>query len=439
MCFEKSEVPLNHDVPSLTLETIQTKFNPQWCNEIRTQASQVHEAVVRSWRCQCNDHQASLKLLWHEDQLLKPPGEFHVAVCSTDGPGGDVSWQEIIFEQADSNSQDLQSLPQVPEPIARQGNTIKAWFRPSFDIRDKHLEMRQSSSLSPSRLYPYDRTKKSSGHVNTEEGPTAELTHGPDADCLCSFLHKKDRHARLLLSGTGESLSIRKGLGKAPQATTMTPIRTVLDAKTRQRSDEMPLSRRDRFALAAAATWAVLYLAESPWIAGRWDADPELYLLSEHHSCVWRHCPSLSSILPKGPCSEVTLAVDENSEASGPYPSIVRNKTLFALGVLLIELCLDKPFEKLRQDYHGGNLSAPLGTGLPASDYEIANQSMQKVYLEAGDFYGYAVQRCLRCEFPGRDITKNFQFEQFRRDFFSHVIAPVQATYALLPSSVSAL
>lgn len=201
----------------------------------------------------------------------------------------------------------------------------------------------------------------------------------------------------------------------------------------------MPLSRRDRFSLAAAATWAVLYLAESPWIAHQWDEKPELYLLSEHHSCTWRHYPSLSSILQKSLHPEASSAVDEKLEPSDPFPTLVHNKTLFALGVLLIELCLGKPFEQLRREYHYGSLSAAFGMGIPANDYEIANQYVDKVYLEAGDFYGHAVQRCIRCEFPGRDITKNFQFEQFRRDFFSYVIAPVQTTYALLPSSVASL
>lgn len=68
-------------------------------------------------------------------------------------------------------------------------------------------------------------------------------------------------------------------------------------------------------------------------------------------------------------------------------------------------------------------------------DYAVAEMQTDKVYLEAGYSYGYAVQRCLRCEFPGRDVTKNFQFQQFRMDFFNGVVAPIQATYALIPSS----
>ncbi|KAI6368842.1 hypothetical protein MCOR31_005399 [Pyricularia oryzae] len=84
----------------------------------------------------------------------------------------------------------------------------------------------------------------------------------------------------------------------------------------------------------------------------------------------------------------------------------VRNGTLFALGILLIELGLNQSFEQLRDD----------------------------------ESYGYAVQRCLRFEFPGRDVTKSIQFDQFRHQFFFLcVFAPVQATFALLASSCSLL
>jgi len=74
-----------------------------------------------------------------------------------------------------------------------------------------------------------------------------------------------------------------------------------------------------------------------------------------------------------------------------------------------------------------------------ADDYLFAEKQTDRVYLEAGDLYGYAVQRCLRCEFPGRDVTKSFEFQQFRTNFFMGVVAPVQATYDMIPNSWSSV
>ncbi|KAK8046487.1 hypothetical protein PG996_014551 [Apiospora saccharicola] len=261
-----------------------------------------------------------------------------------------------------------------------------------------------------------------------------EVIPSPDTDCLCHFLHQEHQQAGLL-SGLGKPIHIRKRLEKAPQATTVTPIRAVLAAKPNQSSASLLLSRRDRFGLAAAAAWAVLYLAESPWMGSQWDMRPELYLFSERHNHMWRHYPSLPSVSQEWSHPDATSTSDDRYEAPGSYFVPVRNKTLFALGVLLIELCLNKPFEQLRQEYQNDRLSAMLAMGSPADDYVIANQQTQNVYSEAGDLYGYAVQRCLRCEFPGPDNTKNFHFEQFRREFFNCVIAPIQSTYTLLPSS----
>jgi hypothetical protein len=198
------------------------------------------------------------------------------------------------------------------------------------------------------------------------------------------------------------------------------------------------LSRKDRFAAAAASTWAVLYLAGSPWIehhkGGDWKDG--LRLLTEvqnQHS--FRYSPAIAHVFESIPSSQHPPDPQgwSSAEVEEIRVGIIRNRTLFALGILLIELCLNAPIAKLRQECYAGSLSASLGiAAAPLDDYEVANTCMQRVYLEAGDLYGYAVQRCLRCEFPGRDVTKSFEFEQFRSDFFHGVVAPVQATYNLL-------
>lgn len=213
------------------------------------------------------------------------------------------------------------------------------------------------------------------------------------------------------------------------------PLRAIFTSQLglpSQVPDGYLLSRKDRFAVAAAAAWAVLFLADSPWISPDWNGRDVLYMFFENAAPFTHSYPTVSFAFRGLAGSPHPAAVTQSELLES---SLVRNKTLFSLGILLIELCLNKPFERLRQESHADNFSASLGVGLPPDDYEIANTQMQNVYLEAGDIYGYAVQRCLRCEFPGRDVTKNFEFEEFRRNFFSYVVAPVQATYSLLPSS----
>lgn len=115
--------------------------------------------------------------------------------------------------------------------------------------------------------------------------------------------------------------------------------------------------------------------------------------------------------------------------------SQIRNKTLFALGILLIKLCLNRPFEDIRAEWLHSTGADPTSASTIVDDYEIANLQADSIYLEAGDSYGYAVLRCLRCEFAGRDVTKSFDFEQFRKHFFNGVVAPIQATFSMLPAT----
>jgi hypothetical protein len=103
---------------------------------------------------------------------------------------------------------------------------------------------------------------------------------------------------------------------------------------------------------------------------------------------------------------------------------LVRNQTLFALGIFLIEVGFNKSFEELRNQ-------ALIGSdGLSElEDFQLAIGLADDLHLDAGPEYGDATKRCLRCEFPGRDVTKHLGYTQFRQQFFNGVVAPVQATF----------
>jgi hypothetical protein len=240
-----------------------------------------------------------------------------------------------------------------------------------------------------------------------------------------------------------------------------------------QGSSEFILSRKQRFSIAAAMCWAVLYLCGSPWMNSDWIGKDE----GKHEQLIYRD--SDRSILIAPPMQsyhslistnqplyfQVHLPVEKNESAVSiaDYPSLsyrfpqeidpspnqsrrktqsfhtgqIRNRTLFSLGLLLIELCLNRKFEDLRREYQLNNFGVSMGLDAQAvipDDMEIADRQVDRVYLDAGYSYGYAVQRCLRCEFPGRDITKNFDFKEFRRHFFNGVVAPVQAAFERQPS-----
>ncbi|KAK0733076.1 hypothetical protein B0T26DRAFT_745167 [Lasiosphaeria miniovina] len=177
------------------------------------------------------------------------------------------------------------------------------------------------------------------------------------------------------------------------------------------------LSRKERFAIAAAASWAVLYLCGTPSLREEdWSRSGA--------SAIQFGVDNPPSIRPAVSCDLKAGKApgkqpDTSSWADADRPSKIRNKILFALGVLLMELSLKKTIDSIQQES---------GAGSP-DIYELAERQTDRVYIDAGHSYGYAVQRCLRCEFPGRDSMKSFDFAQFRRQFFNTVVAPVHAAY----------
>ena len=255
------------------------------------------------------------------------------------------------------------------------------------------------------------------------------------AEYLGYFLHPNSSPARRIqIHNTAAKSSLQK----------MIPINSVLSPSNQQIPSPLALSRKQRFGIAASAVWAVLFLCASPWLSEKLDQEEIQFLLDDcsanmecepaGNTCVFhRFCRQAAD--PVSPVSTSTTDQFQNGH--------IRNKTLFALGILLIELCLNRPFAELRresqlysQTLSGVGTQRQTTTTIAAiEDYAVAEKLIDKVYLEAGNLYGYAVQRCLRCEFPGRDVTKTFHFQQFRKNFFTGVVAPIQATFALIPTS----
>ena len=190
------------------------------------------------------------------------------------------------------------------------------------------------------------------------------------------------------------------------------------------------LSAKDRYGLAAAAAWAILYLSCTPWLNNPWERQQVNVFLESTNAGREKlsRNPCISYLFETQPTLSSLSSVDRFNSSQ------IRNRTLFSLGILLIELCINKPFEEFQPRGPVGSTATTM-----SDDFRIAESKIDEVYNQAGDSYGYAVQRCLRCEFPGRDVTKSLDFSTFRRHFYNSVVAPVQATYITYPASCAAI
>jgi hypothetical protein len=233
--------------------------------------------------------------------------------------------------------------------------------------------------------------------------------------------------------------------------------RTV-DSVTHKR---LVLNRKQRFEVASALTWAVLHPCDSTWLENEiHDHRVHMFLESAHSTISHPYLSYTFSTTatnstmskarsPSGP-SSYTAAQFHNSQ--------IRNMALFTLELRLIELGRNLPFDQVRREYHAAINSMSSPSQHPAvphsqpqpqpatnqsstivEDFEVAEYQIRELYLDPGKTYADAADRCLRFLFPGPADMNTFDHASFRSTFFADVIAPIQATYELIPGSCASL
>jgi hypothetical protein len=166
-----------------------------------------------------------------------------------------------------------------------------------------------------------------------------------------------------------------------------------------------------------------LQFYESPWLQDMWGGEDVhffLYGIDKHNRPLISD-PCLSRSFRRRPDNSMTKAANQDSENRFLNGQIV-NKTLFALGIVLMELCLNKSFDQL---YEASDVQEK--DHLSVIDaYQVAIDNVDEVFEEGGDEYGRVVQRCLRCEFGIQDSMKRLDFDKFRALVYEGVVAPLE-------------
>ncbi|KAI1061026.1 hypothetical protein LB507_010093 [Fusarium sp. FIESC RH6] len=424
--FEKTEIP--SDESDQLAERLQARYNQRECDRIRENVRLVHKALQSvGWTCHCAEHWGSIRLCWHMEKTITSE---KLDFCFS-SPQSSISWQSIHIrvEEKDKLNAQSQESPRIISP----GVSPQMPHTPS-PKRQKFKEMLGLSQRSPECLVTPDTAVTAAS--------SAETLVPEEIACMCQFINnlKDAKRGVVQLSDDDAKLVVLENVGNAKKTTETVHLETLLKPKTNPvRPPHLVLSRKQRLAIAAASSWAVLYLCGSPWLDDNWDGKNHLQLFLEEaqgtgSASLQADYPSISQLFK--PISQ-RLSPESMNPVTDFQNSQIRNKTLFSLGILLIELCLNKTLDRLRLELQANDFAASLGVLSPEpTDFEVANRLTEDIYLEAGHSYGYAVQRCLRCEFPGRDVTKDFEFQPFRRHFFNGVVAPIQATFEMQPASL---
>ena len=185
---------------------------------------------------------------------------------------------------------------------------------------------------------------------------------------------------------------------------TVVSLRYVLKNKSLPR-----LTYRDRITLGPSIASSIVQLAKSPWI-------PEI--VTSKDIFFLRRGDSLNYDL-----AYVTKSFPETSAASQittlPSP-FIKNRALFALGLLLIELILERPMEELGIPFdqaQGGSLVSLFSDS-------VVFDLLGNVNIRGGVNYYLSVKRCIYSEFQHTNL--DFDDDKFRQEMYAKVIRPLE-------------
>lgn len=170
--------------------------------------------------------------------------------------------------------------------------------------------------------------------------------------------------------------------------------------------DSTRLTRKARLELAVILASTALQLHTTPWLDSKWTAQCIRFANGS-----LQH-PFVSRAYPGG------IAATEVPESRG---SPVRNRSIFGLGVLLLELAVGRSIDCFK------NSEQPI----PSEDFLIASQLLDELKDNEGPGYLDAAQACIFCNFGSKAKILDLVNDSFRQAVYEDVIVPLESDLEL--------
>ena len=184
------------------------------------------------------------------------------------------------------------------------------------------------------------------------------------------------------------------------------------------------LSRRERLYIAVMLSISLLQLHSTPWIAGTWTKKNIFFTRIKNDPSA----PIDTSRFYVSPPLDFDSTRVHPKQADDSADEATRY--LFALGVMLLELCFGKALEDnpARESYMGND-----GKPNDWTDFATARHWQKSALGEIGPDYAEAVRKCIFCAFPlpYNDLSD----DRFSETVYSEVVEPVKATLQYIDPS----
>ena len=456
------------------------KRSGQHFKTVQKQAKNLYEAILSSWSCECNGHCVNLGLESRTENIISADADsirFKVVFSyeSEDPVPIGQAWQEAEFRPLrkpvgesqstvipPSNSavslDKLDRLTKSPNGSTFGGKGLSLRSKPKKEVKfrpDFSPIFRKVSSESSSMTR--SRGSSSSSVIQSKSDITQTLQiHGVDSSStlqtqastvsvssLPPYTERADYRAPIeslcrtmqlcYLDSTSEEQCLgylrqqqedtRQCLGlylskqNAPQSKPdVTSLGTLLSDQPNQLSvanltavGKPPMNWGERLGLALTLASSVLQLYMTPWLQEYWDKN-DIFINEACKKNIRQHSFVRRKFQAK---------TAEEVKESPCLPIFIQNKSIFALGIVLIELSLGQSLASMRlpEDLENGQPT-------PWTDLVTANRLLEAVYGQAGTRYGDAVRRCIRCEFDHRNTS--LDDDGFRQAVYDGVVAPLE-------------
>ncbi|KAL2849694.1 hypothetical protein BJX68DRAFT_94769 [Aspergillus pseudodeflectus] len=180
-----------------------------------------------------------------------------------------------------------------------------------------------------------------------------------------------------------------------------------------KRHSAKSLGQYDRVRLARYLATAVLYYHTTPWLNGTWKSEDVYFFGNADGGSLFRSSDALPYI---SACVQATSPVAKRPPLS-VYDLIIRNPVVFSLGVILLELAYQTPFDDLKHE-----VDITRGT-LPLANYFAAKRLAEDVNVHISASFKRIVKQCIDCDF-GHDT--DFQSPALQNVFNSQVIGGLE-------------
>jgi hypothetical protein len=401
---------------TISIESLQNSCKPDRksipnFSVINDRAQGFYSALSSGWKCPCqSDHSVSLRL------------ETRMEDVSSDDDHNDSDDEDamkdpfhILFRYSHTHR-----TKRVNSPT----RTATPWTWDEADVRITLAKQALTSTATLSATTPAYGAKGVRFAKQAQTAVKAAFLPNPNLRSiqdLCSAictLQKPDRDVCLSLLAS-EYAKLKYGLLITPlkdppcdpESWSVSSLRSVLE--------DNKFTRHDRLRLAITLASSVLQLHETPWLDENWGKD-NIFFVEKSGKTMYEH-PFVSQHFNP-------TALPTSAPVPASMSRIIRNQTLYALGVSLIELWYGKALHELHKP-EDGELSGDVLVNL-MTEWNTADRMVDELYQEAGQKYSDAVRRCIRCDFDRR--ASSLEDATFQKAVYHGVVSQLKENFDFL-------